>query len=65
VNMVLSTCDQVVVLNFGGQIAAGTPTEIRHDPAVIEAYLGSSTIEQRSDDPSLRSSGTSTSVAGA
>jgi ABC-type branched-subunit amino acid transport system ATPase component/ABC-type branched-subunit amino acid transport system permease subunit len=40
VSLVLSTCDHVVALDFGRTIAAGTPDEIRHDAAVIAAYLG-------------------------
>jgi ABC-type branched-subunit amino acid transport system ATPase component len=34
-------CDQVVVLNFGEVIAQGAPQEIKTNPSVIEAYLGS------------------------
>ena len=40
VPMVLSTCDRVMVLDFGHVIAEGPPDEIKSNPAVIEAYLG-------------------------
>jgi ABC-type branched-subunit amino acid transport system ATPase component len=40
--LVRAACDAVVVLNFGEVIGRGTPEEIARDPAVIEAYLGTS-----------------------
>lgn len=38
--LVMKVCDRVTVLNFGNQIATGTGTAVRNDPAVIAAYLG-------------------------
>jgi branched-chain amino acid transport system ATP-binding protein len=39
-NLVMSICDKVVVLDFGRKIAEGTPSEVRTNPDVIVAYLG-------------------------
>ncbi|RLK46706.1 ABC transporter ATP-binding protein [Microbacterium telephonicum] len=39
--LVMSTCDRVVVLDFGRRIAEGAPSDVARDPAVVAAYLGS------------------------
>jgi branched-chain amino acid transport system ATP-binding protein len=39
-DLVMSVCDRIVVLNFGEVIASGSPDAIRANPDVVSAYLG-------------------------
>jgi ABC-type branched-subunit amino acid transport system ATPase component len=57
IDMVLRTCDRVYALDFGVLIGQGTPSEIRSNPAVVEAYLGTTRFtaenaQQQLDDQS-------------
>jgi len=39
-NVVMSLCERVIVLDSGTILMEGTPDQVQHDPRVIEVYLG-------------------------
>ena len=45
-NIVMSICDRVTVLEFGVVLAEGTPAEIQAHDDVIRAYLGTSMVAE-------------------
>jgi branched-chain amino acid transport system ATP-binding protein len=47
-DLMMSVCDSIVVLDFGRVIAAGSPREVQDNPAVTAAYLGTA---EASDGP--------------
>jgi ABC-type branched-subunit amino acid transport system ATPase component len=42
---VMGLCDRVVVMHQGSALIQGTPHEVRYDPRVLEAYLGTDMSE--------------------
>jgi len=44
-DLMMSVCSRIFVLDFGKVIAAGTPQEVQADPAVTAAYLGTDVVD--------------------
>ncbi len=49
--LVMGVSDHILVLDYGRQLAEGTAEEVRRDPRVIEAYLGSEVATERAAPP--------------
>lgn len=49
--VVNTLCDNIKVINFGKELAEGTPEEIQKNPKVIDAYLGNSKIVEEAEAP--------------
>jgi branched-chain amino acid transport system ATP-binding protein len=39
-DVVMTLCEAITVIDFGKEIAAGTPDEVKNNSEVIKAYLG-------------------------
>jgi branched-chain amino acid transport system ATP-binding protein len=52
-DLMMSVCQQIFVLDFGKVIASGTPEQVQGDPAVTAAYLGTDVTDPRNDAESV------------
>jgi ABC-type branched-subunit amino acid transport system ATPase component len=48
--VIMRLCERIQVLNYGKTISVGTPEEVRRDPIVVDAYLGTSGEDRRAPD---------------
>ena len=59
VELVMSISDDVLVLDAGSVVADGPPAQVRHEPAVLAAYLGAPAVDSLdvADDDATRPAG--------
>jgi branched-chain amino acid transport system permease protein len=53
VDMIMAISDHVTVLDYGKVIASGTVQQVRTDPAVIEAYFGSGSVQDEAKEEEI------------
>ena len=64
-DLVMSVCDDIHVLDFGSIIASGATSLIRSDPAVQKAYLGYSDLEEPAAESDVEMTRTDLAPVGA
>jgi branched-chain amino acid transport system ATP-binding protein len=57
-DLMMSVCQQIFVLDFGKVIASGTPEQVQADPAVTAAYLGTDVTQARTEAESIAAADT-------
>jgi ABC-type branched-subunit amino acid transport system ATPase component len=63
VEVVMRSCDRIVVLDFGRMTASGTPAAVRKNPDVVRAYLGAPADELAANTGTNAGTDTDTSAS--
>lgn len=63
-DLMMSVCEQIFVLDFGKVIASGTPEQVQSNPAVTAAYLGTDMTQAPNQPESLAPAETNETAPG-